>query len=373
LGLTIKNNSKEVKIEIRVDMEKWNELCFILKESLPLNATEQLFELKVIQAFEKLGWSEFRNEIVVRESIQLGASNRVSPDLVFKSSGQESLFIVEVKKPSIDINNLNFKNQLSSYIGLLRLELGVLIGNKIQMFLDGKQFNKSGLFLFEEIEFERNSQQGNRFVELFQQDNFNLHSVKDYAALKIQELKESEMVETLKKQLLSKNANEAFVGAIKSHLLKVYPEKVIDRVLSKIEFGFTNKSSFVDADSHKGTKVKNSSSTIKGSQSSPAPPQVRIGKFVMQSLVQLIDDNRISNDEVKNLQSLDYSKQAFKIPYAFLKPKHRLAEKERVRYWKNPINIRGEEFFVCSQWVENSIKNHRPYFEGWLARLNQKD
>ena len=38
-------------------MEKWNELCYILSENLPTNTSEQLFELKVVQAFEKLGWS----------------------------------------------------------------------------------------------------------------------------------------------------------------------------------------------------------------------------------------------------------------------------------------------------------------------------
>jgi hypothetical protein len=58
-------------------MEKWNELCFMLSESIPSNTTEQIFELKVIQAFEKLGWIQFKNEIVVRESIHLGASNRI--------------------------------------------------------------------------------------------------------------------------------------------------------------------------------------------------------------------------------------------------------------------------------------------------------
>jgi len=66
-------------------MEKWNELCYILSENLPSNTSEQLFELKVVQAFEKLGWSQFNNEIVVRKSIQLGASNRIVPDLILKS------------------------------------------------------------------------------------------------------------------------------------------------------------------------------------------------------------------------------------------------------------------------------------------------
>ena len=90
-------------------MEKWNELCYILLENLPSNTSEQLFELKVVHAFEKFGWSQFNNEIVVRQSIPLGASNRIVPDLVLKSEEKGNLFVVEVKKPSLEINNATFK------------------------------------------------------------------------------------------------------------------------------------------------------------------------------------------------------------------------------------------------------------------------
>lgn len=112
-------------------INKWNELCYILSENLPSNISEQLFELKVVQAFEKLGWSQFNNEIIVRESIQLGASNRISPDLVLKSKDKGNLFIVEVKKPTMEVDNSTFKGQLSSYMGIMRLDIGILIGNKI--------------------------------------------------------------------------------------------------------------------------------------------------------------------------------------------------------------------------------------------------
>lgn len=122
-------------------MEKWNELCFILSESLPSSLSEQLFELKVIQAFEKLGWSEYRNEIIVRESIQVGSSNRISPDLLFKSKESGNLFIVEVKKPFLDIDNPSFKEQLSSYMGIMRVDLGILIGNRIQLFVGKPSVN----------------------------------------------------------------------------------------------------------------------------------------------------------------------------------------------------------------------------------------
>ncbi|QAA80894.1 hypothetical protein EI546_03745 [Aequorivita sp. H23M31] len=110
-------------------MEKWNELCYILSENLPTNTSEQLFELKVIRSFEKLGWSEYNNEIIVRESIQLGASNRISPDLVFRSAEKGNLFIVEVKKPSVEIESSIYQGQLSSYLVIMRVDFGLLIGS----------------------------------------------------------------------------------------------------------------------------------------------------------------------------------------------------------------------------------------------------
>ncbi|PJC06159.1 MAG: hypothetical protein CO068_12655, partial [Flavobacteriaceae bacterium CG_4_9_14_0_8_um_filter_34_30] len=189
-------------------MEKWNELCYILSENLPSNTSEQLFELKVVQAFEKLGWSQFNNEIVVRKSIQLGASNRIVPDLILKSKDKGNLFVVEVKKPSLEINNSTYKGQLSSFMGITRVELGILIGNKLQLFLDGKFFNENGIVLIDEIEFKRDSEKGLKFVQLFSKETYNRENIENHAQKKIQELKEIEDFKRLKNQLLSKNYNE---------------------------------------------------------------------------------------------------------------------------------------------------------------------
>ncbi|MCZ2846212.1 MAG: type I restriction enzyme HsdR N-terminal domain-containing protein [Candidatus Bathyarchaeota archaeon] len=98
--------------------------------------------------------------MVVREIVQLGASKWITPDILLKSKEKGNLFIIEVKKPSLEVDNSNFKGQLSSYMGIMRVELGILIGNKIQLFLDGKFFNKNGIVLIDEIEFKRDNEKG---------------------------------------------------------------------------------------------------------------------------------------------------------------------------------------------------------------------
>lgn len=349
-------------------MEKWNELCYILSENLPSNTSEQLFELKVVQAFEKLGWSQFKNEIVVRESVQVGASNRISPDLVLRSKDKVNLFIVEVKKPSFEIDNSTFKGQLSSYMGIMRVELGILIGNKIQLFLDGKFFNKSGIVLIDEIEFKRDNEKGLKFVELFTKENYNKQNIENHAQEKIQQLKEIEDFKRLKNQLLSKNYNEKIIDYLKTELLKEYNEKTIEKAFKVLEVKIENKNKIVPVENYEKRRTKRYSSIENFNEFTGKLP---IGKYVRKTFNELVKNNLIDRNEIEKLQRADYSKMTFDIQFPFL-AKENSTYYERVRYWKNPYQINGEIFFVTSQWYEVPANNDRPYYEEWLKKMKEQ-
>ena len=66
-------------------------------------------------------------------------------------------------------------------MGITRVELGILIGNKIQLFLDGKFFNKNGIVLIDEIEFNRDSEKGLKFVQLFSKENYSKENIENHA------------------------------------------------------------------------------------------------------------------------------------------------------------------------------------------------
>jgi len=350
-------------------MEKWNELCYILSENLPSNTSEQLFELKVIQAFEKLGWSEFKNEIVVRESVQLGASNRISPDLVLKSKEKGNLFIVEVKKPSIEINNPTFKGQLSSYMGIMRLELGILIGNKIQLFLDGKFFNTNGIILIDEIEFKRDSEKGLKFVELFSKENYNKENIEKHAQEKIEQLKKIDDFKKLKNQLLSENYNEKIIDFLRTELLKEYDEKIIEKVFKILEIKIESKNKIVPVENIERRRTKKYNPIEYSNEPTGKLP---IGKYVRKTFNDLVKNNLIDNNEIVRLQRKDYSKNTFDIQFPFL-VKENSPHYERIRYWKNPYQINGEIYYVCSQWYEVPANNDRPFYESWLRKMKKEN
>jgi len=211
-------------------MEKWNELCFILSESIPANASEQVFELKVIQAFEKLGWSHFKKEISVRENIQLGASNRITPDIIIKSN-DTNLFVIEVKNPSADLKNPTYQNQLSSYMRMLRLNFGILIGNEIKIYVDGSLVGSNQSELLERITFKKDNPQGLNFINLFQKETFSYENIERYIQKKIESIKENQTVENLKNEITTTEYSEYLKNELKNKLLREHSESVIEKVL----------------------------------------------------------------------------------------------------------------------------------------------
>lgn len=215
-------------------MEKWNELCFILSESIPANASEQVLELKTIQAFEKLGWSHFKKEISAQESIQLGASNIIKPDIIIKSD-DTNLFVIEVKKPSVDLKNPSNQNQLFSYMRMLRLNFGILIGNEIKIFVDGSLVGSHQSELLETISFKKDNPKGLNFINLFQKESFSYENIENYIQKKIKIIKENQTVEHLKNEIKTTEYLEYLINELKNKLLTEHNERIVEKVLEDFE------------------------------------------------------------------------------------------------------------------------------------------
>jgi|688.fasta_scaffold466041_2 hypothetical protein len=95
----------------------------------------------------------------------------------------------------------------------------------------------------------------------------------------------------------------------------------------------------------------------------------RIGAYVRDTLPKVI--SAIDQYELARLQRFDYSKETFDIQYPFLRKK--LVNETKIkRYWKTPLRIHGNYYFVCSEWFETAQNNDRPYYETWLRKMRGK-
>src|SRR5690606_28491828 len=238
---------------------------------------------------------------------------------------------------------------------------------KIQLFLDGKFFNKNDIVLIDEIEFKRDNEKGLKFVQLFSKENYNKENIENHAQEKIQQLKEIEDFKKLKNTMLSENYREKITSYLKTELLNKYDEKIIENVFKVLEVKIENKNKIVPIEIYEKRRTKKYITFENINESTGKLP---IGKYVRKTFNDLVRNNSIDRNEIERLQRSDYSKLTFDIQFPFL-AKEDSPFYERIRYWKNPYQINGETYFVCSQWYEVSVNNDRPYYEEWLKKMKK--
>lgn len=223
-----------------MSIEKWNALNFILSENISSNISEQLFESKVIQSFGELGWKEYLGDIKVRPSYRIGSSRSIEPDLVFRNDNHENLFVVEIKRPDISLN-ATFQDQLFSYMRQLKLEYGILIGEKMQIFYDGRLNKDHNPILLETIVFEKDSKSGIKFVELFEKSGYSEESLVEFTIEALKKLNSKQELTNLTKTILSEDFKEDLLGLIKENFINEYSEETISYVLENLEIDIIDK------------------------------------------------------------------------------------------------------------------------------------
>lgn len=125
-------------------------------------------------------------------------------------------------------------------------------------------------------------------------------------------------------------------------------------------------SMFSESEKKLPQKVKQKTVSIKEVPSLDSYNELKIGKLAQTVLRSILEDGNITSEELQWMQSAQYSKQMFDLQYPLL-----VAEKDSfdpVRYYVKPLSIRGERYYICSQWFETSANNDRPYLLRWIEQ-----
>ncbi|MDI9880270.1 type I restriction enzyme HsdR N-terminal domain-containing protein [Flectobacillus longus] len=344
---------------------QWNEICFYLSENIRTDISERDFEKNVIQALGVLEWKEFLGNIQTRPSFQIGASNRIMPDFVINDNEKKNLFVVEIKQPNIQLNT-NFQQQLFSYMRLLRLQYGVLIGQVIQVFYDGDLTDHDDPVLLETITFERDSAKGLKFVELFSKQTFNYDLLKAFTLNSFKKINRKAEQKKLQQKILSTEYHLELLELIKQDLLNNYDAELIDNVLKEISINIHSKQPVI------AEKLKiqaKSPATIEN------PNKRDTTRYMINGRNERLPKNRFVLEFVRAyLQkyptiSYSYLKNLFKDEYQgstgvinkleFVEEKY--ANKENKRHFteSNDILISADniQFVVSTQWDKDNINN----------------
>jgi hypothetical protein len=99
----------------------------------------------------------------------------------------------------------------------------------------------------------------------------------------------------------------------------------------------------------------------------------KIGEHVRQTMVRLAQAGRLRPEAIGKLLDARYCKMTFNLGLPFLKPikphldlaNQRMDERGYGRYWKDPLDIGGSRFLMCSQW----FVWQRAAFDRWVQDL----
>jgi len=214
----------------------WNDFCFQVEKLRTCN--EATFQYVAEILFEKFGWSQSDGEIISQKAIQVGSGRFVKPDIIIQSESKKH-FVIELKKPKDMFSDRN-KTQLISYMRLLRLHFGILIGNSLQLFYEVDDDDNDPILIID-IPFAKDSKEGIEFTSIIHSNNYSFVRFKEYCESILVKQVEKEKIQSEINMLCSALGKDAIIGLVRKELLKTYSQNSVDEILGAIVINVTKK------------------------------------------------------------------------------------------------------------------------------------
>lgn len=197
--------------------EKWNQFVYVLCEAKRKDVDEDSYHTLIENQLQLLGWFMYKGEICHKPNIPIGNSKFIQPDILIKNDG-EDLFVIEVKRP-VHSQTERERVQLESYMRQLKLDVGIYIGEHIEVFYD-KPKSKDAVSVMR-IPLEINNKLGARFVEKFYRENFSKDGIVEFCEERILEMERQANLNKIKESLIA-DAQTQIAESLRPYLKEKY-------------------------------------------------------------------------------------------------------------------------------------------------------
>lgn len=198
-------------------IEKWNYFVYDLCEAKKKDVDEDSFHTLIETQLQHLGWAKFKGDICHKPNIHIGNSNRIEPDILIKRGGEDE-FVIEVKRPSHKQSKKDVE-QLLSYMRLLKLSVGIYMGEHIEIFYDMPSSKEAVSIM--KVPLEIDNKLGAKFVDKFLKDNFSRESIVDFCEERIQEIQRQNSLNEIKESLIA-DAQMQIAESLRPYLMDKY-------------------------------------------------------------------------------------------------------------------------------------------------------
>jgi len=215
--------------------EKWNQFVYDLCEAKRRDVDEDTYHSLIETQMQLLGWAKWKGEICHKPNIPIGNSKFIQPDILIKSDNEDQ-FVIEVKRP-VHTQTEREQMQLESYMRQLKLDVGIYIGEHIEVFYD-KPKSKDAVSVLH-IPLEIGNKLGAKFVETFSKETFTKDSIMEFCEARMEEMNRQANLNKIKEGLIA-NAQVQITESLTLYLMEKYgrtfSEVDIKEMLSQLHF-----------------------------------------------------------------------------------------------------------------------------------------
>ena len=215
--------------------EKWNQFVYVLCEAKKKDVDEDTYHSLIENQLQLLNWMMYKGEICHKPNLPIGNNKFIQPDILIKS-GNDPQFVIEVKRP-VHTQTDRERVQLESYMRQLKLDVGIYIGEHIEVFYDMPK-SKDAVSVMK-IPLEIDNKLGARFVEKFFRDNFSRDAIVEFCEERIKEIQRQNSLNKIKENLIAE-AQTQIAESLKPYLLDKYgsrfSEEEIKGMLATLRF-----------------------------------------------------------------------------------------------------------------------------------------
>ena len=194
----------------------WKQFIYPLIEDKKQNVEEEIYHRHIENQLMLLGWEPWKGEIIHKQSLRIGNRNRMEPDILI-SRDDECQFVIEVKRPGITQTKEEI-TQLESYMRQLRLDVGIYIGERIEVFYDRPNMALVSVF---QLALDLDEKRGTRFVELFSKEKFTKDGIVTFCEERLKEMKRQASLNKIKESLIA-DAQTQIAESLRPYLLDKY-------------------------------------------------------------------------------------------------------------------------------------------------------
>ncbi|MBR5254314.1 MAG: hypothetical protein IKV46_04655 [Bacteroidales bacterium] len=157
--------------------DTWKEIVSDLSCFLTNNSKESEYQREIESCLKQLGWKKSNNTMIPQYNLHFGSVNSLRIDIVL-CKNEIPILPIEIKRPNVGCKTKD--KQITSYMRQLKSNIGLYIGENIQIYYDvSNNYNENAISVFK-VEFSEEDKNGLVFCDLLKYEYFNKERLEQF-------------------------------------------------------------------------------------------------------------------------------------------------------------------------------------------------